>query len=291
MDIEIEVLVEECIEAIKAKEVDKLDYVVLKLKEIGPPAYILLCLSIKQANEFESMYLMNAVIAIGWDIVPYLLRLLPDLSGVTKSYVISALGELKNPEAADHIKLAFEDPDAQVRLSVLQAIAAYYSEKNFTGIFDGVLLKALNDSDIDIRSYATGILGDSKSELALDDLITMTSDAEPSVRAAAARAIGKQRDTKGCECLVGLLNDPMAFVVSASCLALAEIGESRFIPQIGEMLVHRSELVRASAVKALGRMRSEKSIELLERCLEDENDQVRELASRVIKFLSEKRGE
>ncbi|HNY12246.1 MAG TPA: HEAT repeat domain-containing protein [Candidatus Wallbacteria bacterium] len=291
MDIEVEVLVEECIEAIKAKEVDKLDYVVLKLKEIGPPAYILLCLSIKQANEFESMYLMNAVIAIGWDIVPYLLRLLPDLSGVTKSYVISALGEMKNPEAVDQVKLAFEDSDAQVRLSVLQAIACYYSDKAFAGTFDGVLLKALNDGDIDVRSYATGILGDSKSELALADLITMTSDEEPSVRAAAARAIGKQRDAKGCECLAGLLNDPMAFVISAACLALAEIGENRFIPQIGEMLMHKSELVRASAVKALGRMRSQTSITLLESCLKDENDQVRELASRVIKFLNEKRGE
>ena len=96
MDIDVEVIIEECIEIIKAKEVDKFDTAVLKIREHGAHAYELLCLALKHADEFESMYLTHAVISIGEDILPHILKILPELGGVSKSYVIAALGDIKS---------------------------------------------------------------------------------------------------------------------------------------------------------------------------------------------------
>jgi HEAT repeat protein len=290
MDIDVEVIIEECIEIIKAKEVDKFDSAVLKIKEYGPHAYELLCLALKQADEFESMYLTNAVISIGEDILPYLLKTLPVLGGVSKSYVVAALGEIKSRAVIEAVVNSFDDPDSQVRQAVLQAVDKLNSTGEFDGEFDGVLYKALNDGDIYVRSYAAGILGGVKGEAALDDLITMLTDAEPAVRAVAARGIGRHPGVKSMTALLGMLGDPMAFVVSAACLALAETGEDAPAGEIAAMLSHRSELVRLSAIKALGRMRRKQSIELLKPCLKDENELVRTVAAQVIKFLTERKG-
>lgn len=290
MDIDVEVIIEECIEIIKAKEVDKFDSAVLKIKQYGPHAYELLCLALKQADEFESMYLTNAVISIGADILPYLLKTLPALGGVAKSYVVAALGEIKSRAVIEAVVNSFDDPDSQVRQAVLQAVDKLNSTGEFDGEFDGVLYKALNDGDIYVRSYAAGILGSVKGEAALDDLITMLTDAEPAVRAVAARGIGRRSGAKAAAALLGMLGDPMAFVVSAACLALAETGEDVPAAQIAAMLSHRSELVRLSAIKALGRMRQKQSIELLKPCLKDENELVRNVAAQVIKFLTERKG-
>jgi HEAT repeat protein len=290
MDIDVEVIIEECIEIIKAKEVDKFDTAVLKIREHGAHAYELLCLALKHADEFESMYLTHAVISIGEDILPHILKILPELGGVSKSYVIAALGEIKSRAVIEPVKMAFEDPDSQVRQSVLQAIDKLNSTGEFDGEFEGILYKALNDGDIYIRGCAAGILGDVGGEVALDDLITMLTDAEPSVRAVAARGIGRHRGEKAVAALKSLLDDPMAFVVSAACLALAETGDETLIPEIARMLGHRSELVRLSAIKALGRMRRKQSIELLKPCLADENELVRTVAAQVIKFLTERVG-
>ncbi len=290
MDIDLEIIIEECIEIIKAKEVDKFDSAVLKIKECGPHAFELLCLSFKQADEFESMYLTNAVISIGADILPYILKILPSLGGVAKSYVVAALGEIKSRAVIVPLIASFDDPDSQVRQAVLQAVDKLNSTGEFDGEFDGVLYKALNDGDIYVRSYAAGILGGVKSETALDDLITMLTDSEPAVRAVAARGIGRHNGEKAKTALIGLLKDPMAFVASAACLALAETGEDAPIEKIAEMLNHRSELVRLSAIKALGRVRRKRSIELLEPCLKDENELVRTVAAQVIKFLTERKG-
>lgn len=290
MDIELEIKIEQCIEIIKAKEVDKFDSAVLKIKQYGPHAFELLCFALKQANEFESMYLTNAVVAIGDIMIPYILKIMPALSGAAKSYVVAALGEFRHPDTVEAIKLAYQDPDSQVRQAVLQTIDRLYTGGFLKTEFDSLLHKALNDADIYVRSYATGIFGSIEDASALDRLIMMLSDAEPSVRAVAARGIGKRREPKGGEALIGLLGDPMAFVVSAACLALADLGDESHIAKIAEMLEHRSELVRVSAIKSLGRMRSKKSIPLLEKCLLDKNDQVSSLAGKVIEFLKESEG-
>lgn len=290
MDIDLEVKIEECIEIIKAKEVDKFDRAVLMIKEYGPHAYELLCLALKQADEFESMYLTNAFISIGDEILPYILKILPELGGVSKSYVIAALGEMKGRDIIEPIKMGFDDPDSQVRQAVLQAIDKLNARGGFEGEFEGILYKALNDGDIYVRSYAAGILGDVGGELALDDLITMTSDAEPAVRAVAARGIGRHRGEKAIAALISLLDDPMAIVASAACLALAETGDENAVGKAAGMLTHKSELVRLSAIKALGRMRRKQSIELLKPCLADENELVRTVAAQVIKFLTERKG-
>ncbi|EKD68868.1 MAG: hypothetical protein ACD_47C00396G0005, partial [uncultured bacterium] len=102
--------------------------------------------------------------------------------------------------------------------------------------------------------------------------------------------IGRHRGEKAVAALKSLLDDPMAFVVSAACLALAETGDETLISEIARMLRHKSELVRLSAIKALGRMRRKQSIELLQPCLADENELVRTVAAQVIKFLTERVG-
>ncbi|HPG57103.1 MAG TPA: HEAT repeat domain-containing protein, partial [Candidatus Wallbacteria bacterium] len=114
--------------------------------------------------------------------------------------------------------------------------------------------------------------------------------AEPAVRAVAARGIGRHRGDKAIAALISLLDDPMAIVASAACLALAETGDENMVEKAAGMLTHKSELVRLSAIKALGRMRRKQSIELLKPCLTDENELVRTVAAQVIKFLTERKG-
>jgi len=282
MDIDLELKIEEMIECIRAKETDKFDEAIDALRSFGPQAMELLCLSFRQANEFEAMYLANAMSAIGEVALAHIVKMMPDLSGMKKCQAVFALGEINHEDSSGAIKAAFDDPDPQVRQAVLQTI-----EKAYRADYEAVLYKALNDKDTSIRILATGILGNTKSKMALDDLITMIQDSEPSVRSVAARALGKIADPAAAAALQRLLNDPVAIVASAACIALGEMGFEDNIHAIGEMLSNRSDLVRNSAIKALGRLRSSRAVPLLEGILSDENEQVRDLAAKVIKFLKE----
>ncbi len=280
MDIALEILIEELIDIIKAKAGDKFESVIAQLREIGAPAYELLCLSLKNSNEFEGQYLLDAIIAIGNPIVPYLLKILPDVSGMTMSYIIYAFGELKDESTIDVIKKAFNDGDAQVKYAALQTIDKFYKPE-----FDIILYKALNDTSTEIRSQAAGILGNLKCNLALDALTVMTGDPDPGIRAVAARALGKLNEKQGFDAIIKLLDDPVIIVSSAACLALGETGNPEFIENIKKMLVHKSEIVRMAAIKALGRMHSPQAIDELKICINDDNEQIRELTKKVIYFL------
>lgn len=282
MDIDLELKVEELIEIIKGRDAGRFEEAVGSIAAIGPSAVELLCLAFRQANEFEATRLADAISAIGGQALPQILRMMSELAGMKKCQAIAALGRINHPDAIDAIKIAFNDPDPGVRLAVLQTVEGAYRMD-----YDAVIYKALSDKEANIRMFATGIAGSARKAAALDDLITMTHDAEPSVRSIAARAIGKIADPRGSAALAGLLSDPVAIVVSAACIALGEMGVEDNIIAIGPMLSNRSELVRSSAIKALGRLRSSRAITLLERALADDNAEVRELAEKVIKFLKE----
>lgn len=286
MNIDIEIKIEECIEIIKAKEVEKLDYAISTLKSIGSDAYKLLCLSLKYADEFECMYLTNAIIKIGNEMLPYLHEIFNNLEGVNKCYVIFALGELKDKKIIDILKSSFNDPNPEVRQAVLQVINKLNSLEEFKNEFDSILYKALNDNDIYVRGYAAGILGNMKTEIALDDLITMSEDSEQSVRAVSASSLGNfKNNKKAIETLKNMLNDQMTLVVSAACLALAKCGDESVIDDIAKLLNNKNDLIRLSAVKALGRLRSKKAIPYLKQCLDDKNETIKSLAEQVIQFL------
>lgn len=84
-----------------------------------------------------------------------------------------------------------------------------------------------------------------------------------------------------------LIRDSNAVVKHEACF---QLGENEFKEKISALidsaLFDPSELVRHEAIEALGLMKAFECDDMLQRCLKDENDAVRQTARFVIKQLS-----
>jgi putative membrane-bound dehydrogenase-like protein len=113
----------------------------------------------------------------------------------------------------------------------------------------------LGDADPEIRAQAAKLIGDVRDASAAERLLPLLGDAAPRPRFFAAEAIGRLRYKPAVAALVAMLaaNDGRdAYLHHAGSLALASIGDAAALDALS---THTSRGVRLAAVVALGRMR------------------------------------
>lgn len=137
------------------------------------------------------------------------------------SSAIAALGHINNPVAIPLIASFHSHPSAEVRFDVAFALGCFPND----ALSVSILLKLTQDSDEDVRDWATfglGVLGDSDSAEIRDALVLRLSDADEDVREEAMVGLAKRRDQRALSALLsGLRESAMTSrVVEAAYLLL-----------------------------------------------------------------------
>ena len=117
------------------------------------------------------------------------------------------------------------------------------------------LTEFLNDSDVDLRIYATHALGDQHDPRAVQVLINALKDENVNVRYHAIEALGKMRAIEAADALASVAESRDFFLAFPALDALTSIGDSRVAPRLVPLL--EDEMLRSPATDALGRLGDE----------------------------------
>lgn len=126
-----------------------------------------------------------------------------------------------------------------------------------------LLRSLLKDKDDDIRIFALDLISEIRECSFPDDIAGLaTRDPNANARAAAIRALSRL----GCADYWPILRaglDDEEWVCIAALEALADVGDREAIPAIGALLSNESDIVRYSAIEALGRLGSDTACDVL----------------------------
>jgi len=114
----------------------------------------------------------------------------------------------------------------------------------------------------------------------------MLSDNESGIRQAAVAALGNIRDPAAIPPLAGCFADPAPEVRTAASRALAGMGAAALAPVIGATEDTRAP-VRIAALETLGQMRGAFVLRSLIRSLGDDDEQVRQVVSKILVRLAQ----
>lgn len=192
----------------------------------------------------------------------------------------SDLGKSKRPEALPRLAELVRDPDVEVRLTVLRAIA---SLRNLLGVPSMVVFMA--DREVKVRSESIdgvveiythrdrprssnflSIFSDGRDKpepllvAAVDfevyrSLAARLKDSDPGVREKAAEAIGILGGTEVAVDLLAALGDSVADVRAAAVTALVKVGTSADGEALAPLVRDPSSSVRRRAIAGLGRLK------------------------------------
>jgi HEAT repeat protein/energy-coupling factor transporter ATP-binding protein EcfA2 len=141
------------------------------------------------------------------------------------------------------------------------------------------LLQRLEDSDSDVRKSAAEVLGKIRSEAAIPGLLQRLEDSDSDVRKSAVEALGQIGSEAAIPGLLQRLEHSNPFVRWRAAEALGQIGSESAIPELLQRLEHSNPFVRWRAAEALGQIGSESAIPELLQWLEHSDSDVRRSAA------------
>ncbi|HYE98049.1 MAG TPA: HEAT repeat domain-containing protein [Planctomycetota bacterium] len=133
----------------------------------------------------------------------------------------------------------------------------------------------LGAGDVEPRVHALGVLEEVRAAEALPEILPLLDDPSPSLRAAAAKAVGTLGGRSASGRLRALLRDdaPVVRAHAAGALGFLEIREAGV--ELARLLEDPEEDVRFMAVRSLVRLRSPETVPLLLKALDDVHGPVR----------------
>jgi len=173
--------------------------------------------------------------------------------------------------------------DLEVILKALDKIGIKYVEpvieKNIAAGFTAKSMyeKTQNPASIlatpsssDIQKMHAELIA-SMGELALNPLLRALSDSDSSIRRNAAYALGKMKNKKTVEPLIGIMNKDSDWNVRCNAAtALGLIGDKRAVEPLLRVLEDKDEHLPRHAIEALGWIRDERAVETLTHIAEQE---------------------
>jgi putative membrane-bound dehydrogenase-like protein len=119
-----------------------------------------------------------------------------------------------------------------------------------------VLINLLQDANPEVRAQAAKVLGDANTTAATEKLLPLLADKNPRAQLYAAQALGRIRAESAIAPLVDMLqanNEQDVYLRHAGAIALGRIGNQEALSKLS---THPSEAVRIAAVVALKQMES-----------------------------------
>ncbi len=148
----------------------------------------------------------------------------------------------------------------------------------------GPLRALLSRDDPDARWWAARTLAQVGGDGAVDLLVSTLTDPDPDVRACAALALGRIGSGRAAPALADRLADESTFVAGVAADALSMVGEPAIEALAGKLKDERPH-ARLLAVRALGRIGSQRAIGPLCEALEDPSYLVRHCTADALEAL------
>lgn len=165
----------------------------------------------------------GALARTGEAAVPALLDILasPEQPEDIKGHAAWALAFIGS-EATEHLYRALNSDSIDVRCAVIGAIA-HVAQEQSDEKSGNLLVAALTDPEVVIRTEAASVLGQVNYPPATPHLILALQDSEVEVRKAAVSSLGKLGDRSALEPLQSALHDQTEVVRTLAKLAIAQI--------------------------------------------------------------------
>ncbi len=179
---------------------------------------------------------------------------------------VTRLGAMARPEASRAASAALGDAAPVVRATAARATLSLG-----TGEASTLIVPLLRDRDEFVRRETAFALGQTRSRVGVDQLLlALQTDKKPSVRAAAAVALGQISDPSAAPALVATLS--------------RRLPASGFFNRVLRRKVEEDEFVRRAAAISLGQLRSREAVPVLIAALSNERTpgDVRREAARAL---------
>jgi HEAT repeat protein len=178
----------------------------------------------------------------------------------------NALGQIGDPRALDGLLVLLGNDDASVRQAAVSAL----NSLALTGMSDRII-PLLHDSDSNVRESAVKIAGYFGYRAAADALIDLSSnDPNERVRCAAIEHLPFTEDERVLDVLLRAGKEETPSVRAAAARALGNMDAPQADRQLIAGLADEDVWVRYFSARALGRRRSPDSVAALEKVVEQE---------------------
>lgn len=252
------------LDSIETAAADKLPALLRRLRDSG-----LLDMRIFEARKLRGWRQRTALVALGRtrapEAVPALAEGLDSPSLDTRIAAVRGLGRTGLIEAAAPLLDCYVAEQLRVPEHILKnALAACCRS------YPSLLLSYLSQSRGPIRELLARVLGELAGPDLLDELLVLTADPLPEVRASAARALGNAKSSVALAALAALSIDPVWFVRLRAVVALGSLEHPGRIKPLLHGLCDTNRNVRQRAAWALARAEADLST-ILEQVIDSQD--------------------
>ncbi len=197
---------------------------------------------------------------------------------------LASLRQVPDALAVPLILKVIDDNNLQVRSMAVFALGVKHSEASLPKLLE--ILETADDYGI--RADAAGALGYLGDPRAYEALVrAFYEDVEWLVRFSAAVSLGNLKDPRGYDLLIRALKTGDTLMQQAAIAALGEIGDPRCLEEILAFAQSPDWLVRQRLAQALGNIATPKSRSALEYLSKDPHDNVAAAALHSLRRLDE----
>ena len=213
--------------------------------------------------------------------VSALVRLLDTPGRYTAAFAVKGLGAQKNGAAAgalrDFVQQGKRDP--AVVVEAVRALGAIGDRGSVA-----LLTKLVGDpaTDATLRGEAMTAVGPLMGSDAVDTLLDLVTDADPTVRAMALRTLARVDTDSFMSTLAGLDPDRDWTVRVATATALGGVPAERSLPRLTSMLDDRDQRVVPAVIEALSKSKAPAAQRLIVERLKADDFAVREAAAAAL---------
>lgn len=278
--------IERLIEKMQGAEDDRVS-AATELADIGKPAVGPLLGLLKHGNRQVRSWTAWALGSIGEkSAVEPLLEALSDEDGDVRQKVARALGRIGDRKAISALdELWKRDSNVVVKAYAASAVIRLNGSE---AALEFLLRQLRSGEDAAARGSAASALGDTASKEAIEPLVRALEDTETNVRICAIQSLGEIGDEKALEALALCLKDSNSAIRRHAAGSLGLIKDKRVIAVLVQALQDKDDDVRWHAVESLGETGDEAAIEPLIEALDDRSGLVRVAATESLEQITGK---
>jgi HEAT repeat protein len=194
-------------------------------------------------------------------------------TATTREAAIEALGRMPQPQALDRLLEAITDSNAGVRLAAVRALGETGGSPRSTQ----TLIRLLREENSTLRGQAAASLA-KIGAAAVPELIAISRDEHPSTRSLAIEALGEIGSSKAVAPLVEVLKMDTSGARGDAIEALGKIGDPQAIEPLLLVLKTGTTTIRKKAIAALSKFADRRVVEALVVALAEPHEEIRQLA-------------
>ncbi len=189
-------------------------------------------------------------------------------------YCISGIGKIRKPEAVSVLVKHMRHQEWFLRKRIAEALGQTMQKEAVEPI-----LEMIDDESIQVRAAAVESLS-KVGNLAPDLLLKKLKSANGHVKINLIRAMGQLKNEAFLEPLIDELKDRKSLFFTID--SLGDLGFAKAEQPLRRLLKDSEWFNRMNALEALAKLQLENIVSIAQECVQDENDMVRNSASRIL---------